>query len=115
MWNIIQIVLFSILIIVSFHYLWNYVKDTYSVKKTKDVYNIQTEKYKAILADLIDNQESVNANNDIDYLSMEKDLEQFIQMGENRMGENRMGENRMGENRMGENQMGGDPTYHLPL
>ena len=44
---IIKIVLF-LSIIYFFHSSWNYLKDTYSTKKTKDLVNTQIEKYKKI-------------------------------------------------------------------
>ena len=38
------------------HFLWNYIKDTYSTKKTKDLVNPQIEKYKQLLDEAIQNQ-----------------------------------------------------------
>ena len=42
----------SITIIIIGHYLWNYLKDTYSDKVTKDILGSQTQKYKAIINEL---------------------------------------------------------------
>ena len=39
-------------IIYLFHSIWIYLKDTYSVKKTKDLVNIQLNKYKQIIHEL---------------------------------------------------------------
>lgn len=38
------------------HYFWNYLKDTYSTKKTRDLVNIQIDKYKKILNDIQNNE-----------------------------------------------------------
>jgi len=46
--NISVTILLSISIIICLHYLWDYLKDTYSTKKTKDLVNTQTEKYKQL-------------------------------------------------------------------
>ena len=50
--NLLLMVVFSLFIIVSVHYAWNYLKDNYTEKKTKDLVNIQTEKYKKIIEEL---------------------------------------------------------------
>jgi hypothetical protein len=42
---ILNIVLFAVFISMM-HYAWNYVKDTYTTKKTKDIVNTQIKKYK---------------------------------------------------------------------
>ena len=44
---IMKIIIF-LSIIYFFHSSWNYLKDTYSTKKTKDLVNTQIEKYKKI-------------------------------------------------------------------
>lgn len=43
----------SFLIILVLHYLWEYIKDTYSTKKVKDLVNTQIEKYKIIASNTI--------------------------------------------------------------
>jgi len=50
-----QIVL-SVLIIFGVHQIWNYLKDTYSTKKTRDLVNSQITKYKKMI-------EEIQANN----------------------------------------------------
>jgi hypothetical protein len=42
----------SIILILSGHFSWNYLKNTYTEKKTKDLVSIQVEKYKTIVAEL---------------------------------------------------------------
>ena len=51
LWLIINIVV-SILIIYFIHSGWIYIKDKYSTKKTKDLVNIQVNKYKQIINEL---------------------------------------------------------------
>ena len=52
MWNYIVTIAISILIVYILHQLWEYMKDSYSTKRTKDRIGIQTEKYKKIIDDL---------------------------------------------------------------
>jgi hypothetical protein len=47
--NFIVTIIISIGIIFSIQYLWNYIKDNFSTKRTKDLVNSQIEKYKKIL------------------------------------------------------------------
>ena len=71
MWKILITTTISLLIIISVHYLWNYIKDTYSERKTKDLVGFQTQKYKSILSELIENgREQPN--------TQEKEKEQFL-------------------------------------
>jgi len=52
----------SIILILSGHYSWNYLKNTYTEKKTKDLVSIQVEKYKKIVAELQDTIEKGQQN-----------------------------------------------------
>jgi hypothetical protein len=55
----------------SIHSLWNYLKDTYTTKKTKDLVNSQIEKYKKMLeiqrqqTEFITEQEQETMKNDL--------------------------------------------------
>jgi len=84
MWGIVQTILLSIIIIIIIHFLCNYIKDTYSTKKTKDLVGSQTQKYKNMLDEYIEN----NNNNNVlenhfipqeEFASMDDDLTQFLQ------------------------------------
>ena len=57
-----QNIIISIIIIVLIHYLFNYLKDTYTTKKTKDLVKIQTEKYKTILDEMMNKKNDVDEN-----------------------------------------------------
>ena len=46
--NLIITIIISFGIILSIQYLWNYIKDNYSTKRTKDLVNSQIEKYKKL-------------------------------------------------------------------
>ena len=48
---IIQIVI-SIIIIIILHYFYNYLKNTYSTKKTKDLVGFHIQKYQEILNEI---------------------------------------------------------------
>jgi len=86
MWGIVQTILLSIIIIIIIHFLWNYIKDTYSTKKTKDLVGSQTQKYKNMLDEYIENNN--NNNNNVlenhfipqeEFALMDDDLTQFLQ------------------------------------
>jgi hypothetical protein len=49
-------IIISIIIILGVHYFWNYLKETYTTKKTRDLVNIQIDKYKKILNDIQNNE-----------------------------------------------------------
>jgi hypothetical protein len=53
----IQIIVFIFIIYVC-HSCWIYLKDTYSTKKTKDLVNTQVSKYKQIIIELQENNDS---------------------------------------------------------
>ncbi len=57
-----QNIIISITIIILIHYLFNYLKDTYSTKKTKDLVKTQTEKYKTILDEMMNNKNEMDEN-----------------------------------------------------
>jgi hypothetical protein len=67
------------------HYLWNYIKDTYSTKKTKDLVGSQTQKYKTMLNEYIENNHNARGSKQSDFIppeelaSMNDDLTQFLQ------------------------------------
>jgi len=78
MWISILInIICSILIIIIGHYLWIYMKETYSEKKVKDVLGSQTQKYKTIIDKLQQNKQ-INPIED-DETDLKDDLEQFLQ------------------------------------
>jgi len=52
MWNYFITIAISIIIIYLLHQLWEYFKESYSTKRTKNIIGIQTEKYKKIIEDL---------------------------------------------------------------
>jgi hypothetical protein len=84
MWKILITITISLLIIISVHYLWNYIKDTYSERKTKDLVGFQTQKYKSILSELIENgreqpntQEQILTENDL--INMDDELTRYLE------------------------------------
>jgi len=50
--NFIFTILFSLLIILAGHFLWNYLRDTYTTKKTKNLIHGQIEKYQKIIENM---------------------------------------------------------------
>lgn len=94
MYFILQIIIFIVFIILV-HYLWNIFKDTFTVKKTKDL-NTTIEKYKLLMeTNLSTSKDKVFELDKVDLEEKEKeiienDLNQF--MSELRMSELRMSE-----------------------
>ena len=95
MWISIIIKIFvSLIIIITGHQLWNWLKDNYSTKKTKDLVGSQIQKYKTILQDIQDKdkdkdkntdniQDSISCSQIVEYKSLEyqdlkNDLENFL-------------------------------------
>jgi uncharacterized membrane protein YdfJ with MMPL/SSD domain len=70
----------SIITVILIHYLWEYLKDTYTTKRTKDVVGYQTQKYRDIMDELLASSTSPTQSvieepeyqeNAIDFLSPE--------------------------------------------
>jgi len=79
---ILKTAVISLIIIALLHYFWNYLKDTYTTKKTKDLVKTQTEKYKAILDEMLENRPTIQDNVDILFLqkeNMQNELDCFLQ------------------------------------
>jgi hypothetical protein len=70
----------SIIVVYSGHCLWNYVKDTYSTKKTKDLVNTQIEKYKKMMKEIQDNNKISQSSflNEKEKNTMDKELIEFM-------------------------------------
>ena len=60
MWGFIQTLMLSIFAVVAIHYMWDYIKNTYSVRKTKDLVKIQTDKYDTILSEMLENKNKID-------------------------------------------------------
>ena len=75
MWGFIQTVIFSIVAVAIIHYAWDYIKNTYSIRKTKDVVKIQTDKYDTIISEILENKNNIDAS----HTNMEEDLSQFLE------------------------------------
>jgi hypothetical protein len=99
MWiSILVKIVISFIIIIIGHHLWLYIKDNYSVKKTKDLVGSQIQKYKTILNDIqeaeskakekgdsediknkmIGESQLVMYNSDSNYIDLKNDLEHFL-------------------------------------
>lgn len=85
MWNFIQTIIISLFIIFILHSLWNYIKDTYSTKKTKDLVGYQTQKYKSMLEEVIQNKKIETENltpifiDEAQNHQLSNDLSQFME------------------------------------
>ena len=56
MWKVLQSIIISILFIVSAHYVFQYVKNTLTPRKTQDVIDFQLQKYKDMLEEVTNNK-----------------------------------------------------------
>ena len=74
MFFIIKTIILSIILIVLFHYLWNYIKENYSTKKTRDLVGSQTQKYKNIIDEILRNKNIMKDDIEIN----EKDKKDLI-------------------------------------
>ena len=88
MWTSIFInIIISLIIIFVFHSFWNNIKNTYSVKKTKDLVSFQTQKYKSIIDEIQENTRnkgfleigSQSSSENTEKNNLEMDLEKFLQ------------------------------------
>jgi hypothetical protein len=83
----IQIIVFIFIIYIC-HSCWIYLKDTYSIKKTKDLVNTQVSKYKQIISELQENNDARTsmAKSTLELESMDNILTSFM---ENELSESR--------------------------
>ena len=80
MWSSIFLnIIISVFIVMILHFTWDYIKNTYFKKysKTKDLVNIQLQKYKNIIEEL--QKKEQNERIEEKHIDMEKDLEQFME------------------------------------
>jgi hypothetical protein len=83
MWGLLfQIFFFAILIWIG-HMGYNYIRDSNTHKKTKDLVNTQVEKYKQLLDESILSQKKDSQHQMViteeDQIQMEKELEAFLE------------------------------------
>lgn len=82
MFDILKTIIVSLVVIVATHYVWNYIKDTYSEKKTKDLVGSQTEKYKSMLNELIENKkenQTLFDDDNADLFNMDDELTSHLE------------------------------------
>jgi len=85
MWfNIVKTIVFSLIIIIVIHSLYQHIKDILVPKKTRDLVELQVQKYKDILCELQEKQHYVKEEeqeeetiSEINYTNMEDDLIKF--------------------------------------
>jgi len=73
-------ILISLFIIYCFHSTWEYFKDTYTHKKTKDLVNTQISKYQQMMAEMQENTQPENTSistNEIQ--TMDDDLTKYME------------------------------------
>lgn len=80
MFHIVLTIFVSLTIILIVQYLWNFLKDTYSTKKTRDLVGSQTRKYQIIIDELLKSkpQEKVDLTEEEKQLVTD-DLSEFME------------------------------------
>lgn len=71
-------IIISIIIIYLGHQLWIYIKDNYSTKKTKDLVNIQIQKYKKMMKEIQDNNVQTKFLDNSEKNNMDQQLTDFM-------------------------------------
>ena len=78
-WNSFAInIIISFIVIYFIHNLWNYLRDTYTVKKTKDLLDFQPKKYREMLDSGMNSSPTSEKYSSPDFISQE-DKEWMIQ------------------------------------
>ena len=83
-----QNIVLSILVVLLAQYLWDYFKPTNYSRKTRDIVDFQTKKYREMLKDIQETQIKQPAISDDEYISAEEkdrmvsELLSFIEVGE---------------------------------
>ncbi len=74
----------SIACVVLIHYIWEYFRDKYTVKKTRDIVGAQTEKYKEMMAELLESKSRAVDEEDLgtcsDFISAEEKAEMIKEL-----------------------------------
>ena len=60
-WWLLKIIAISILIIIVIHYLYEYIKNTYSTNIKKDIIGFQTKKYKEIMEEILQKEGKIDS------------------------------------------------------
>ena len=80
MWTFLYYIFASLFFIILLHYFWEYIKKTYSTKKTKDLIKTQVNQYEKIIKEMHENIEikKTEINQQTEILDMENDLAIFL-------------------------------------
>jgi uncharacterized protein YeeX (DUF496 family) len=76
MLTIVITILLSFIIIWILHSLWNYIKDSYSPKKTRDLVGSQTRKYQKMIDEILKTKSQEISDEDKQILS--NDLSEYM-------------------------------------
>jgi uncharacterized protein YoxC len=80
LWYISLQIVAYISILILLHYLYNYLKDTFTVKRTKDLVSLHQEKYQEILNELKElGQRNQTTQDDFDQEFLESSLTKLIE------------------------------------
>jgi hypothetical protein len=65
-------------VVIGIHYAYEYIKNTYSSKITKDIVGFQTKKYKDMMEEILQSSREPEFLNENEKQDMENDLAQFV-------------------------------------
>lgn len=71
-------VIFSLLLIMSIHYAYERIKNTYSKPITKDIIGFQTKKYKEMMEEILQSSREPEFLDENEKQIMENDLAEFV-------------------------------------
>jgi hypothetical protein len=77
-WWLFKIIIFSLAIILCIHYAYEYIKNTYSSKITKDIIGFQTKKYKEMMEEILQSSRDPEFLDENEKITMENDLAELV-------------------------------------
>lgn len=77
-WWLFKIIIYSLFVIIGIHYAYEYIKNTYSSKITKDIVGFQTKKYKEMMEEILQSSREQEFLNENEKQNMENDLAEFV-------------------------------------
>jgi hypothetical protein len=77
-WWLFKIIIYSLFVVIGIHYTYEYIKNTYSSKITKDIVGFQTKKYKEMMEEILQSSREPEFLNENEKQNMENDLAEFV-------------------------------------
>jgi hypothetical protein len=72
-------IIISVILIYNLHLFWEYLKDTYSIRKHKNVVDIQMNKYKQMMSEFVQASPTKSTLSETDLREMNDELVAFME------------------------------------